>query len=221
MAFDVVSRHGLDLSRIPSALPAEGPLPEATVVRKVSLNEEMSMNQVACFDEEGGLVLTAPPCPEGTTQDAFGPAAAKLGSIDEGGVNSVLAWADPVTENPAVGAVETWKIYNFTEDAHPIHPHLVRFEVVGRQSVEDDAAGVPLESCAECQPEPWESGKKDTVIAYPGQVTTIKARFDLPGLYVWHCHIVEHEDNEMMRPYCVGGQATCPVPIGGPPMAMP
>ena len=49
-------------------------------------------------------------------------------------------------------------------------------------------------------PEPWETGFKDTVIAYPGQVTRIKATFDLPGQFVWHCHIVEHEDNEMMRP---------------------
>jgi spore coat protein A, manganese oxidase len=48
-------------------------------------------------------------------------------------------------------------------------------------------------------PEPWETGFKDTVIAYPGQVTRIKAQFNNPGQYVWHCHIVEHEDNEMMR----------------------
>ena len=53
-------------------------------------------------------------------------------------------------------------------------------------------------------PEPWERGFKDTVIAYPGEITRVKAQFDLPGLYVWHCHIVEHEDNEMMRPYHIG-----------------
>jgi FtsP/CotA-like multicopper oxidase with cupredoxin domain len=51
------------------------------------------------------------------------------------------------------------------------------------------------------QPEDWEAGHKDTVIAPPSFVTRIKAHFDLPGLYVWHCHILEHEDNEMMRPY--------------------
>jgi FtsP/CotA-like multicopper oxidase with cupredoxin domain len=49
----------------------------------------------------------------------------------------------------------------------------------------------------------WEKGLKDTVLAYPGQITRIQARFDLAGLYVWHCHIVEHEDNEMMRPRVV------------------
>ena len=53
-------------------------------------------------------------------------------------------------------------------------------------------------------PEIWESGVKDTVIAYPGEVTRIKATFNNPGQFVWHCHIVEHEDNEMMRPYRIG-----------------
>jgi spore coat protein A, manganese oxidase len=53
-------------------------------------------------------------------------------------------------------------------------------------------------------PEPWETGFKDTVIAYPGQVTRIRGRFAKLGQFVWHCHVVEHEDNEMMRPYRVG-----------------
>jgi FtsP/CotA-like multicopper oxidase with cupredoxin domain len=54
------------------------------------------------------------------------------------------------------------------------------------------------------QAEPWEAGFKDTVVAYPGQVTRVRARFATPGQFVWHCHIVEHEDNEMMRPYRIG-----------------
>lgn len=78
---------------------------------------------------------------------------------------------------------------------HPIHIHLVQFEVVARQ---DMTTGAVIE------PEPWETGRKDTVIAYPDQITRVKARFEREGLYVWHCHILEHEDNEMMRPYCVG-----------------
>jgi hypothetical protein len=57
----------------------------------------------------------------------------------------------------------------------------------------------------------WETGYKDTVIAYPGEITRVKALYDLPGFYVWHCHIVEHEDNEMMRPFHVG-----PIPPGSP-----
>ena len=50
---------------------------------------------------------------------------------------------------------------------------------------------------------PTEAGYKDTVISYPGEITRVRASFDLEGLYDWHCHIVEHEDNEMMRPYVV------------------
>ena len=105
-----------------------------------------------------------------------------------------------VTENPTVGATETWEIYNFTADAHPIHLHLVRFAVVGRSLMD----GTPS---AHGNPQPWESGYKDTVIAYPDEITRVKALFDIPGLYVWHCHIVEHEDNEMMRPYVVSPAA--------------
>ena len=60
-------------------------------------------------------------------------------------------------------------------------------------------------------PEPWETGFKDTVIAYPEQVTRVRAQFNTPGQFVWHCHIVEHEDNEMMRPYRIG-----PVQAGQP-----
>ncbi len=71
---------------------------------------------------------------------------------------------------------------------------LVQFDVVDRIGADDVVR----------PPEPWETGFKDTVIAFPGEVTRIKARFTRPGLYVWHCHIVEHEDNEMMRPYYVG-----------------
>jgi FtsP/CotA-like multicopper oxidase with cupredoxin domain len=53
-------------------------------------------------------------------------------------------------------------------------------------------------------PELWESGFKDTVVAYPGQITRLRLKFTNPGQFVWHCHIVEHEDNEMMRPYRIG-----------------
>ena len=96
-----------------------------------------------------------------------------------------------------MAATEVWEIYNFTVDAHPIHLHELQFEVVNRQGFLP-ALGQNM------PPEPWESGFKDTVIAYPGEITRIKAKFDMPGRFVWHCHIVEHEDNEMMRPYTVG-----------------
>jgi len=122
-----------------------------------------------------------------------GPAEALLGTV-AGGAGVPLPWMEDVTEHPALGATEVWEFHNFTEDAHPMHIHEVMFEVVNRQPFEGDAR----------PPEPWETGVKDTVIAYPGEITRVKARFDLPGRYVWHCHIVEHEDNEMMRPYEVG-----------------
>jgi FtsP/CotA-like multicopper oxidase with cupredoxin domain len=86
-------------------------------------------------------------------------------------------------------------------DAHPIHIHEIMFEVVNREVFDAQHGGTPG---TVTPAEPWESGLKDTVIAYPGQITRVKGKFDLPGLFVWHCHIVEHEDNEMMRPYVVG-----------------
>jgi spore coat protein A len=113
----------------------------------------------------------------------------------------------PVTEMPDLNAVEVWEIFNFTADAHPIHLHLVQFQVVNRQDLTVDEEGVATQPAMYVggaqAPEAWESGWKDTVVAYPGQVTRIQARFDIAGLYVWHCHIIDHEDNEMMRPYAV------------------
>ena len=113
-----------------------------------------------------------------------------------------------VTENPAVGATEVWEIYNTTADAHPMHIHEIAFEVVNRQGLvlnDEEEVVEPIRLDGEITPpQPWETGFKDTLIAYPGQVTRLKARFTSPGQFVWHCHIVEHEDNEMMRPYRIG-----------------
>ncbi|MGW2054971.1 multicopper oxidase family protein [Streptomyces sp. NPDC001840] len=123
-----------------------------------------------------------------------GPRAVLLGILDPAGQPVPLGWGDPVTENPALGATEVWEIHNLTMDGHPIHIHEVQFQVVDRQR--DGEAAQP--------PEPWELGFKDTVIAYPGAVTRVKVRFDQAGRYMWHCHMLEHEDNEMMRPFRVG-----------------
>jgi FtsP/CotA-like multicopper oxidase with cupredoxin domain len=112
-----------------------------------------------------------------------------------------------VSENPALGSTEVWELYNATADAHPMHIHEVVFEVVDRQEIlvdEDNSTVRVVPGSVPRLPEPWETGFKDTVIAYPGQVTRVKARFQTPGQFVWHCHIVEHEDNEMMRPYRIG-----------------
>jgi FtsP/CotA-like multicopper oxidase with cupredoxin domain len=118
-------------------------------------------------------------------------------------------WMDPVSENPNVGDTEIWEFYNFTADAHPMHVHEVVFEVVNREALVLDAiTGEPLQpvqlSGVQRPPEAWETGFKDTVTAYPGEVTRIRAQFLTPGQYAWHCHIVSHEDNEMMRPYRIG-----------------
>jgi len=77
----------------------------------------------------------------------------------------------------------------------------VRFEVLSRKVIGNPGA---TSAAGQNTPLPWEAGFKDTVIAYPGEITKIRAKYDIAGLYVWHCHIVEHEDNEMMRPYFVG-----------------
>jgi FtsP/CotA-like multicopper oxidase with cupredoxin domain len=164
-------------------LPAITPLPAATVTRRLALLEEMS----AFF--------------------ADAPAEALLGTVAGDGTWTALKWEDTVSENPAVGATELWELYNATGDAHPMHIHEIVFEVVSRQAivVDEDTRQVQLVPGSEpTAPEPWETGFKDTVIAYPGQVTRVRAQFTTPGQFVWHCHIVEHEDNEMMRPYRIG-----------------
>lgn len=106
-----------------------------------------------------------------------------------------MGWNDSITENPALNSIEMWEMHNFTEDAHPIHIHEVQFQVDSRQPID----GGPVRG-----PESWETGFKDTVIAFPDEITRVKALYDRGGLFVWHCHIVEHEDNEMMRPYFIG-----------------
>jgi spore coat protein A, manganese oxidase len=141
-----------------------------------------------------------------------GPVEALLGTIaddpDEGPAQwTQQLWMQPVTENPALGATEVWELYNATGDAHPIHIHEVVFEVLNRQAIIVNDVNETVEvddTSAPTGPEPWETGFKDTVTAFPGQVTRVKAQFNTPGQFVWHCHIVEHEDNEMMRPYRIG-----------------
>jgi spore coat protein A len=139
-------------------------------------------------------------------------------------LNGVHFEDGPVTETPHVGAVEDWVYVNVTGDTHPMHTHLVTFQVVGRtpfdaaayEEAHEGPNGVPggidpspFATGPMEPPDPSERGFKDTVKANPGQFTTIRAKFDLPtGVtapqnYVYHCHIVEHEDNDMMRPFTV------------------
>ena len=116
-------------------------------------------------------------------------------------------WHMPVTERPVINTVEIWELLNLTEDSHPIHLHLVRFQLLDRrlfdvslyrQKRELQFLGpvIPISTA--------EAGWKDTVRAEPGEVTRIIVPFEgFTGRYVWHCHILEHEDNDMMRPYDV------------------
>jgi spore coat protein A, manganese oxidase len=116
-------------------------------------------------------------------------------------------WNMPVTENPALDSTEIWSLINTTDDAHPIHLHLVRFQILDRRRFDVSAywsKGELRYFGPAIPPEPGEAGWKDTVRADPGMVTRIITRFEgYPGRYVWHCHILEHEDNEMMRPFDV------------------
>ena len=166
-----------------------------------------------------------------------------------GQMEGSIAWHSPTTENPALDSTEEWEIWNVTGDAHPVHLHLVNFEILGRQEIKLDAntdedgfipdgatpagdgtylvpqptvqhnsvAGDPATygngfrivnptgGAAVPQPAEYvENAPKDMVTALPGQITRIKATFDKPGRYVWHCHILSHEDHEMMRVMYVG-----------------
>ena len=156
-----------------------------------------------------------------------------------------LKWSNPITEVPKVGTTEEWMIVNLTMDTHPIHLHLIQFQILDRQDMntmdyltewEKRNGKPPLNHTPESvpidsyligkpkSPDENETGWKDTVRMNPGQVTRILVRFAPqkvstgkvkpgenlfpfkpsvgPG-YVWHCHILDHEDNEMMRPYKV------------------
>jgi FtsP/CotA-like multicopper oxidase with cupredoxin domain len=214
-------------------LSFEGGLGPRVGARNVALKEEASSRVCIIHDMNPGNPPTfISYLPAGLTEDQVMSECAKLGArplemkaVKLGTVDLSnpalpkgvpLLWNDPrgmtetvtlqsgaqipvtVTENPTVGAIEEWDLYNFTSDAHPIHLHLVRFQVMERSPIPGMSSAPLTESV-----QPWEKGFKDTVIAYPGMITKVKAKFDIAGLYVWHCHIVEHEDNEMMRPFYV------------------
>ncbi|NLL73369.1 MAG: multicopper oxidase domain-containing protein, partial [Clostridiales bacterium] len=172
-----------------------------------------------------------------TTNDIIGPNGLPTEMLLDG-----MKWSGPVTETPRVGSTEDWLIVGMTAGAHPIHLHLIQFQVISRQNIDISAYAndwsrvngpLPLTNPPITIPvEPYllgyeipandnERGWKDTVVTNPGQITRIRVRFapqDVPeGLsepgenfysfdptsgvgYVWHCHLLDHEDNEMMRP---------------------
>jgi FtsP/CotA-like multicopper oxidase with cupredoxin domain len=155
-------------------------------------------------------------------KDEFGRLQPLLGAYVDSDWKAI-PWHSPTTETPLLDTTEEWEIYNFTGDAHPVHLHLVNFEILGRSNITFDSDdGVPgqpvlqhngsygvapaITNVLEGDPVNLgpadgyvENAPKDMVTALPEQVTRIRATFDKPGRYVWHCHILSHEDHEMMR----------------------
>lgn len=113
-------------------------------------------------------------------------------------------WNDPATEKPELDSIEIWHLVNHFAFPHPIHVHLVDFEILGRKPFTpddfDEHGNYKFNIDNLIPPDKFEKGLKDTVRADPGMVTTIVMHFKRSGNYVYHCHILEHEDNDMMRP---------------------
>lgn len=172
MQFRVSQQRVTDTSSLPSALRAVPKIPESQAVQTRLLTLDEYVNKA------GNPVML---------------------------LLNASHWKAPITEKPVLGSTEIWSLINPTNDTHPIHLHLVRFQILDRQPY------VPwlFQTKRELRfigppelPDPNEAGWKDTVQAHSKMVTRIIIPFDgFPGRYVWHCHILEHEDNEMMRPY--------------------
>jgi spore coat protein A len=178
MQFRVSSDKVNDVSALPAALRPMPKTPESQAVKTRLLSLDQYVNRVA----EPVLML----------------------------LNGTY-WHQPITETPVLNSTEIWTLINPTDDSHPIHLHLVRFQILDRRRFETSTymskrelkfTGEPV------PPDPSEAGWKDTVRAEPGMATRIIVHFEgYAGRYVWHCHILEHEDNEMMRPYQVVAHA--------------
>lgn len=172
MQFRVSKTKVLDPSSLPSALRAIARTPESTAVNT--------------------RLLT------------LGEKDDKAGNPETMLLNNAR-WNMPVTENPILDSVEIWSLMNFTDDSHPIHLHMVRFQILDRRNFEPEyyyKLGKVHYIGPVVPPAANEMGWKDTVEVHPGTVTRIITKFEgYQGRYVWHCHILEHEDNEMMRPY--------------------
>jgi spore coat protein A len=136
------------------------------------------------------------------TEDEFDRIKPMLGTIDGGAMD----FEDSVTENIKLNDTEVWEFYNTTVDAHPIHLHLVKFQAISHQKFTgtQDSTGKLTNITLIGQPKVLnvdQDGWKDTYVMLPGEVTRVIAKFDLPGRYEWHCHILSHEDHDMMRPF--------------------
>ena len=114
---------------------------------------------------------------------------------------------EALTEVRSFGSTEVWHFVNLTGDSHPIHLHLDHFQVLWRRRFDAarfERGSLPIYRGPAVAPLPEEMGWKDTVVAHPGEVTAVVIRSDsFRGVYPYHCHILEHEDNEMMRAFRV------------------
>jgi spore coat protein A, manganese oxidase len=172
--------------------------PAGTPVRDLTLNE--------AFDLYGRLTQLM-----GTTTPFVATNAKGMGAVAYG--QEYLA---PTTEQVAAGSTEVWRIFNLTADTHPIHFHLVNVQILSRQPFKL-VSGVFTPTGVARGPETNELGWKETVQMHPGEMTTVIMKFDLPATpfvvppsprtggneYVYHCHILEHEEHDMMRPLVV------------------
>jgi spore coat protein A len=156
-------------------------------------------------------------------RDEFGRLQPLLGTVASD-LSSATAytWFQDTTETPIVDSTEEWEVYNFTGDAHPIHLHLVNFQILGREEITFDAdednpqqvlqhngaygtvpaiSSIVVGDPVNLGPSDgyFETAPKDMVTVLPEQRARIRAHFDKSGRYVWHCHILSHEDHEMMR----------------------
>lgn len=172
MQFRVVRKSAADTSSLPRTLRKVERIRETTAVKTRRLTLDEHLNLA---DQSMGMLLNNTP------------------------------WNMPVTEKPVIDTTEIWELLNLTKDSHPIHLHLVRFQILDRRPFDTaeylDSGNVRFIGDA-VPPLAMEAGWKDTVRADPGMVTRIIVPFQgFSGRYVWHCHILEHEDNEMMRPF--------------------
>jgi len=161
-----------DLSELPARLRDVPRLAESSAVRTRRLTLDEQLNLVA---QSQGMLLNNTP------------------------------WHMPITEKPTLGTTEIWELVNLTDDVHPIHLHMVKFQILDRRkfdSFQYMTAGTLRFVDAASAPAPNEMGWKDTARVNAKTVTRIIVPFvGYAGRFVWHCHILEHEDNEMMRPY--------------------
>jgi|GEM_PF-686765 len=170
-----------------------------------------------------GALATVPGIPEGeavVTRDmvlarspAPGPCGGTFWTING------KQW-DDVTEFPVLGTAEIWRFQNHSEVTHPMHLHLVEFQVLDRQKFTMSADTIILVG-SPVPPPPYEAGWKDTAPVGPNEVLRVIARFeDFTGPYPYHCHILEHEDHEMMRQFRVVNAPVTSVEGGTPRYAL-